>query len=210
MGAAVFQAIEQQSGSTERTYGGVEVSGLAIQAIVEGFQQSSTLVRQMLLAEGIGHAGPMGAVDIDTTGWYPLDRSLRVIHQISELGDSVLFHIGGRVAEGALLPPWVHDIHHSIQTIDAAFHANHRKNGRSLLDSATGRMREGIGHYLYERAGERRIQVVVNSPYPCAFDRGLLTARARRFQPKAWVLHDDQQPCRKRGAPNCTYQIVWI
>ena len=193
-------------------YKGIEVSALAIQAIFEGFQASSTLASKLLLDEGLGEVGPDGQVRIERSGWYPLDRCLRVIEQISaNLGDLVLYQIGLTVAESAVYPEWVKDIHDAIGSIDAAYHASHRREGQPSLDPVTGGLMEELGHYGCERVvGKSQIRSVVSSPYPCAFDRGLLSARARRFQENAWVFHDDTRPCRKKGQENCTYLITWV
>jgi HAMP domain-containing protein len=52
-----------------------------------------------------------------------------------------------------------------------------------------------------------------NNPYPCAFDRGLVTAVGARFKPAdvaaVLVRHDDTQLCRAKGADSCTYRIQW-
>jgi hypothetical protein len=87
---------------------------------------------------------------------------------------------------------------------------NHRKKGVPMFDATTGALLEGIGHYGCERvAGQGVILSTCNTPYPCAFDRGVLTAMARRFAPGAVVQQDDDLPCRHQGMDSCTYRVSW-
>ena len=83
----------------------------------------------------------------------------------------------------------------------------------NLFDPKTGRMREGIGHYVYEAAGDRKLKMTGHNPYPCEFDRGIIEAMAKRFKPAGAALvrvkHDDSAPCRKTGADSCTYWVEW-
>lgn len=52
-----------------------------------------------------------------------------------------------------------------------------------------------------------------DNPYPCDFDHGIISAMARRFQPKdslvVHVEHMDSEPCRKQGADSCSYLVEW-
>ncbi len=83
--------------------------------------------------------------------------------------------------------------------------------GKMLFDMNTGTMSEGIGHYGYKRdsSEQNRIISVSHNPYPCAFDRGIITAMARKFQHDAVVTHDDSKECRSHGKETCTYIITW-
>ena len=78
-----------------------------------------------------------------------------------------------------------------------------------MFDPATGMMLEGIGHYTAQPAGDRKIVCIAENPYPCDFDRGLITAMAARFERGARVIHDDTAPCRKKGADSCKFLISW-
>ena len=74
----------------------------------------------------------------------------------------------------------------------------------------SGKMSEGIGHYGFEKIdGKNMIISECNNPYPCAFDKGIITAMAQKFEVKANIIHDDSKPCRKNGADSCTYIITW-
>ena len=79
-----------------------------------------------------------------------------------------------------------------------------------MFDPNSGVTLEGIGHYGYGKNGDERMIVSeCNTSYPCAFDKGILTAMARKFQPNAFVIHDDSMPSRKNGNKSCVYKIRW-
>jgi hypothetical protein len=136
---------------------------------------------------------------------------LLCFQQISkQLGDGLLTQIGLAIPRNAHFPEGIRDIHAAIKSVDVAYHMNHRKDGQPMFDPATGRMQEGIGHYGYEPVpGQRRIICLCETPYPCAFDQGILTAMARRFESSARVTHDDSKPCRRWRGDRCTYVITW-
>ena len=79
-----------------------------------------------------------------------------------------------------------------------------------MFDPATGQKLSGIGNYGYTPVPrERRIISVCENPYPCDFDRGILTTLAAKFERASRVTHDDSAPCRKNGADSCKYIIAW-
>ena len=79
-----------------------------------------------------------------------------------------------------------------------------------MFDINTKAMLEGIGHYGFEKvANEAKIVSVCENPYPCDFDRGIITAMARRLAKQALVTHDDTKPCRKLEGDSCTYVVTW-
>jgi hypothetical protein len=51
--------------------------------------------------------------------------------------------------------------------------------------------------------------IIMETPYPCEFDRGLVTALAARFEPMTKTVHDNDAPCRKKGGASCTYVVTW-
>ncbi|MBC7172965.1 MAG: hypothetical protein H5U40_11075, partial [Polyangiaceae bacterium] len=155
-------------------------------------------------------AGPDGVVQIDPNGWYSQDAWLRAFERIAEkVGESKLHSIGLRIPMNAKFPPGIDTIHDAVASIDVAYHMNHRKEGRIMSAGPGMKMLEGIGHYGYEKLGPREIRSVCDNPYPCAFDRGIITTMARRFERSARIEHDEHAPCRKRGADSCTYFVRW-
>jgi hypothetical protein len=190
---------------------GIEVNGRTVWAVVDGFSAHGLLASEYLLAEGIGEKSADGMASINKGSWYSQEAWLRAFARIGDrVGDAVLFRIGLTIPSNARFPEGVKGLHEAIRSIDVAYHMNHRKNGRALYDADTRAMTEGIGHYRFEPvAGQKVILVRCRNPYPCAFDRGLITALAQMHEGTSLVEHDDSQPCRAQGADECTYRVSW-
>lgn len=189
---------------------GIEVNGQTVYSVVDGFKLNRKIPSRILLAAGIGTAGPDGVVVVQPDAWYPQDAWLKAFEQIAaDVGDSVLFNIGLAIPENAIFPPWIKTVDDAVRSIDVAYHLNHRKGGTVMFNPETGTMLEGIGHYGFQRAEGKRIIAECANPYPCSFDRGIVTAMARRFEPAAVIHHDENRPCRRKGADSCTYVVTW-
>jgi hypothetical protein len=94
--------------------------------------------------------------------------------------------------------------------MDVAYHMSHRKAGVQMFERRSGRMVEGIGHYSVQRvAGEKRITVECDTPYPCSLEHGMVTGVAGQVEPRAIVTHAASQPCRQRGSTRCVYVVSW-
>lgn len=190
---------------------GIEVKGTSVRAVVEGFSNFAVLGSAYLLDEGLGTPTSQGLVGLDPEGWYSQQSLLLCLRQIrKELGDGLLMRIGMAVPRIVSPAEGIHDIRGAIKYVDVAYHLHHRKNGRPMLDLETGRMEEGIGHYGYEPVpGQRKIFCLCETPYPCAFDQGLLLAMAHRYESSARVTHDDRSCRKKRDEQHCTYVVTW-
>ncbi|MGZ3459913.1 MAG: hypothetical protein ACXU86_15580 [Archangium sp.] len=190
---------------------GIEVKGQTVKAVVDGFSHFAVLGSAYLLDEGIGTPAPDGRAKVDLEGWYPQRSWLLCLQQIGkQLGDGLLMQIGMAIPRNAAFPAGIQDIYGALKAVDVAYHMNHGKNGRPMFDPRTGKMEEGIGHYGYEPVpGQRKIICLCETPYPCAFELGLLTAMAQRHAPGARVVHDDTKPCRKWRGDRCTYLVTW-
>jgi hypothetical protein len=189
---------------------GIEVFGASIDAIVDAFKLFPSVALKRLVSAGIGTLKGKDVV-VNRDAWYPQANWLSVFESIaSEVGARALMQIGQQVPKHAPFPPTINDVHSAMASMDAAYHMNHRKGGKVMFDPATGTMLEGIGHYGYTPVPkERRIISVVENPYPCEFDKGIITALATRFEKGSRVTHDDAAPCRRNGANSCKYIIVW-
>jgi hypothetical protein len=189
----------------------IEVNGQTVYAIVDGFKDFKSLAFKHLSAASVGDVDKDGSVKIKLNSWYSQEAWLKAFESISQvISSSVIYQIGLAIPKNAKFPPWVKDIESAIQSIDIAYHMNHRKNGKELFDPANGVMSEGIGHYGYQKIdGKNMILSVCNNPYPCDFDIGILTCMSQKYQPKAVVKHDDSKPCRKNGHDSCTYIIAY-
>ena len=183
---------------------GIEVNGNTAYAIVAGFGMVKALSK--------GHLREAGLPDeLDIDSWYSQEKWLKAFESIAKLhGDETMFRIGLQIPRNATFPDWIKNIEDAVKSIDTAYHMNHRKNNKVMFNHRIGEMTEGIGHYGYNKIeGQNMIVSVCNNPYPCNFDKGIITAMAQRFQHTSQVIHDDSRPCRKLGADSCTYIITW-
>lgn len=190
---------------------GIEVNGESLGATVDAFKQYPAVVSKYLVKYELVKSVNGKPEPIDRSAWYPFDRWLAAYQQIAkEIGVNSLYTIGKKIPENAAFPPHLTDIRSALGSMDVAYHLNHRKNGAPMFDPATGAMLEGIGHIRTQFFdNERRATVVCEEPYPCEFDRGLITALANRFEPMAKTLHDNSAPCRKKGDSSCTFHVSW-
>jgi hypothetical protein len=171
----------------------VEVTGESVQAVVGGMGAFKQAALKILAEHGI--------TNIEAGTWHKQQAWLDAFKTIAEkVGNSTLYTIGLKIPENAIFPPAIDSLGKALAMIDTAYHMNHR-NGE-------------IGSFRFQRTGEKSVTMVCDNPYPCDFDRGIIMAFCNRFPPKgsvikAKVIHDDSQPCRKRGADSCTYQVTW-
>lgn len=71
----------------------IEVSGVSLGAIVEGFKAFRSVALRYMTAHGLTKKGA-----IDTAAWYPLAAWLKALPAIAnEVGSNVLFDIGESV-----------------------------------------------------------------------------------------------------------------
>jgi hypothetical protein len=187
---------------------GIEVNGQTVYSVVDGFGTFRRVAEQFLVDEGIGSYDGLRMYALDMEGWYPQDRWLRAFEQVAnKVGQSVLFDIGRRIPLNAQFPPWVVDVPSAIRSIDIAYHMNHRRGGRVMFDPVTLALHDGIGHYGFEHTKRSGIiRSHCENPYPCAFDEGILTAMAGRFDIRSRVEHQPG-PCRRRGSNFCVYIV---
>jgi hypothetical protein len=190
---------------------GVEVSGESLGAIVDGFRKYPTIAAKYLVKFGLTRPDASQVMQVERQRWYPLKDWLLAYDGIAqEVGHNSLYGIGKSIPENATFPPHVTDIYSGIASIDVAYHLNHRRNGVVMFDPQTGMMLEGIGHYHAQPVeGDTRIICVCDNPYPCDFDRGIISAMANRFERQARTVHDSEAPCRKKGGASCTYVTWW-
>ncbi len=170
----------------------VEVNGETVYAVVDGMGTFKSVALGILADNGI--------VDPKPGAWYPQQNWLDAFEKISDaLGPNTLFNIGLKIPENAIFPPEIETIEQALQAIDVAYHINHRGGE--------------IGEYRYQCIGLKSAKMICPNPYPCAFDRGIITAMAKRFKPKDCamvnVTHDDSACCRMEGAESCTYLVTW-
>jgi hypothetical protein len=204
--AAVEVGDEDEVGPEAPILAEVEMAGSRAAAIVErlGFQ---TLASHFLLREGLGSLSPDGRVAFEPDSWYPVRGFVKAAHRfLSELGPRALFNVG--VAAPGLAGRSA-DLAECVARLDIAHHRGFRLRGRSMHDPATGRITPGVGRYRAEPLGERWLAITASGPWPCELDRGFLTRLVLDVAPDAVITHDEEQPCRKRGARRCRFFVRW-
>lgn len=177
-----------------------EVLGDVVKAFLAGFPQDSRSIAQQILEKHGVTA---------TSGTYcPLQNFLNAMREISDkFTGQMLFRIGEQIALHASLPQGIDDLQKCLASIDVAYHLNHKGGD--------------IGGYKYEYLGKSenshlldRATLVSNTPYPCAFDHGVIEGFSKRFKPAGTydvvVRHEDGGTCRRDGQSSCAYLISWF
>jgi hypothetical protein len=190
-------------------YAAYEVHGHTITRLVHEGSPFGPLVEQALLARGIATVRNGDRLQIPPDTWYPLDLLLELFEAIrAQAGDEALMEVGGAVPRSAPFPPSLTDVPSALKAVNEAYHANHRKDGHLLKDAATGALLSGLGDYTCSMMDTHEAGVRSDTPYPCPFDQGLVTALALRFAPGARVRHASG-PCRRTGHRGCIYRVSW-
>jgi len=180
----------------------VEVNGETVLSIVHGVGVWSDSALRILEENGIRNPQP--------GRWYSQQSWLNAFAVISRIGGRTLAAIGRSVPDSAQWPAEVRTIHDALASIDVAAHMNHRREGRILFDPAHGTMDEGIGHYRVGPTTESSAELVCDTPYPCAFDVGIVTAVAQEFAPRGTrVKVEHGSGCREDGAASCHLTVRW-
>ncbi len=193
---------------TRDRYDGFEVHTRNLQSILDAFRFFPEIGLKVLAKHGIG----IGSAGSPEGGdWFPLGPWLATFHEITRsVGASKMYEIGKLIPKNATFPSDITDIFSGLESIDVAYHMNHRKNGTLMFDAQTGAMLEGIGHYRCKRTSNPRVvEVECDVPYPCETDRGIVSAIALRFEPSAAVQHLAEPECRSRGNARCRYAVSW-
>lgn len=134
----------------------VEVNGYTVKNVIDGMGVFQRRGRELLATSGIS--------EVNDEQWYSLDALLAVIE---ELGSSTCSQIGRAVPNNSLFPPEIDTFEKALSTVDMAYHMNHR-NGE-------------IGNYKVTQVSDKEYQVTCNTPYPQAFNLGLIRGLASKF-----------------------------
>lgn len=187
----------------------VETSGESMLGFVEGMGVFKQTALKYLSDYGISHP--------QKGKWYPLEPLISLFNKISnEGGINTLRIIGASVIKNAKWPEDIDSLGKALNSVDKAYHINHRRNGRELFDTKNGKIIEGfIGHdiVISPKKNENKALYICGSFYPCEFDFGMASAFVNKFKPKgcnhyAKIRHDIGE-CRSRGGETCTYIIEW-
>lgn len=147
---AQFQAFES----------GVEVNGQTVLAVVEGMASSKVKALRILKEYGISNPKP--------EEWYSQQSWLNAFKKIAEdVGPYTLYCIGAKIPENAQFPPDINSLEKALESIDTAYHINHRGGE--------------IGNYNFYKSPDGFLHLTCINPYPCEFDRGIIEGIARKF-----------------------------
>ncbi|BDS12464.1 hypothetical protein [Aureispira anguillae] len=136
--------------------------------------------------------------DLQTENWYPVKSILDFYAQVIEnYGPNTIFDLGKAIPENAVFPPGIDSIGNGLGLIDTAYNMNHR-NGY-------------LGFYklVSHDEAEKKIVMQCYNPYPCDFDRGLLTSMARKFKLGVRVMVDESKPSKKKGDLESWYIVSY-
>jgi hypothetical protein len=192
---------------TKKDIEGVEVRREVIVGIQEVLKNSIIQYRNLSLQ----------SFDLDLANdkqWFPLKNLLKFFSYVEEnSGAIVLQKIGAEVAKNAKWPPTVTTARAAIESINIAYHMNHRRDGKELFDYEKGTIIEGhIGHDRLEIDHDKQTaNFVCGSFYPSDFDLGMakevLKIFGDNFIVALSVQRDTSKPTRKKGGDTCTYKL---
>jgi hypothetical protein len=169
----------------------VEVNGETVLTTVNSFPEFMRLASIKLL-EDYGIQNPQPGNWYSQKAW--LD-SFKFIYK--KYGSNTLFEIGKKIPANAQFPPEIDSIEKALSSINVAYQMNHR-NG-------------DIGFYklVEHKKNEKKLIMHCKNPYPCDFDRGIITAMARKFNTGVKVELDSSKPSRKDGAEDSWYIVSY-
>ena len=171
---------------------GVEVNGQTVLSVVEGMPMVKKLAREILENNGL--------VNVQPERWYSQQGWLDSFKAIaSRVGAATLYQIGTKIPENAIFPLDIDSLEKALASIDIAYHLNHRGGE--------------IGHYNLKSFGTTEAVMTCHNPYPCDFDRGIISSMTQRFVGTGStysVFHSKEGGCRKNGDNSCTYLISYI
>ncbi len=151
----------------------------------------------------------------DPNTFYDLQKFLSAFEEVkNQFGEMNLFLIGKAVMDNAQFPP-MNGLKEALESLDVAYHMNHRKAGVPMFNPSTGQMLEGIGHYKLTRFDQdaKEAVMVCHTPYPSKFEEGLILQIVRKFKPegsiRTKVTLDETKETRRTGGETCTFIINW-
>ena len=169
----------------------VEVNGETVLTTVNSFPEfMRDMALKLLKDKGIENPQP--------GKWYSQKAWLESFKEIAEkYGSNTLFEIGKGIPANAKFPPEIDNIEKALGSIDVAYNMNHR-NGK-------------IGFYklVSHDPAKKTIIMHCNNPYPCDFDRGIITTMGRKFKTKVNVTLDPGKTSRKDGADDSWYIVSY-
>jgi len=168
----------------------IQVSGASVLAVVAAMGMFKARALQLLAEHGIA--------DPRAEQWYPQQAYLNAFREIAQaMGPGVLNMIGRKIPESAHFPPHIDCIERALEAFCLGYSLNNRGDDSKVFN--------------LQLDGARAAKVAMQTPYPCAYERGILEAMVKRFKPAdskgVQIAHDTG--CRDAGADSCTYRVAW-
>jgi serine/threonine protein kinase len=166
------------------------------------------LLSETIAREGF-QPGPDGVVRFDPARWYPLRLWVRVSHRWSVFGPRAAFDVGKTMGASSVAMLAAPDLTlaAALETTTGWLRNVHRVAGASAEEQEQV-LRRAMGSPRVTSQGDRVLEVVSTSVYPCDSEVGFFSGIAERLQPGSSVAHGDG-PCRKTGGEGCAYVIRW-
>lgn len=172
----------------------VEINGQTILAMVDGVARFSEEYRST-----VERAMAKNGIDDPTPGeWYPQQAWLDAFETLAtDLQPHILDRIGEQIPDAADWPGRITGVEEGLQSINEAYHANHRGGE--------------IGYYRLLSSGEQSGKMECKNPYPCPFDRGIIRAVAQQYAPLSSFVFVEEtgDECRLDNGSTCTYTVHW-
>lgn len=144
----------------------VEVRGETVLSVCNGVEDFFKFeINKILIQNNI--------IDPQPAKWYKQEDWLNTFKDIeNKFGEYMLYKIGKAIPQNAIFPEGIKNLKKALESINIAYQNNHR-NGE-------------IGYYklLYFDEEKKIGEMECKNPYPCHFDRGIITKIVEKFKPK--------------------------
>jgi predicted hydrocarbon binding protein len=167
-----------------------KVSGRTVEVAVEGVMSVfRRRIRGMLDDQGITDPDPR------EDEWYEMEDFLAVLESVAEdAGTNAVTKIGETTPEFVEWPEEPDGPVDALSTMTEVYEANHRN---------------APGGYEVESAEAGTVTVSVDTPYPCAFDEGLVKGTVEKHGGDYPRIEEVGDSCRAEGGDSCVYRVEW-
>lgn len=136
-----------------------------------------------------------GIDEIEDDEWYPLVDFIDVLEMVEEdAGEATLRQLGAVAPESLKWTTGPNSVAEGLAALDDGCRTRHRKLP---------------GSYEFESTGANSGRLVVDTPYPCVFDQGLIKGTAEKFGAEFARIREVGTQCRSDGGRTCTYEVSW-
>lgn len=165
-----------------------EVKGETVEVTTKGVLQVFRRRIEQLLTEN-------GIDPVEADEWYPLDDFLEVLVDIQHnTGENALNKIGEATPVVVSWPSDPGSVLEALESLNKIYSANHRN---------------APGTYDATEVDDGTVRITTSTPYPCAFDKGLLKGTAENFGASYATVTEVGDGCRADGGNECVYEVTW-